>query len=90
MLQYDYRWGDEDVPGSHITVINECLNTYIISFEQESFDVKLFRDVHIPKGHKLISRESKDSIDGPFIKRVITIKLYAVCNPKPEELFIID
>lgn len=99
MLQYYYTWGDENILVSRIKIVKGFMDDnnmidddiYTITFEQESYNTKLFSDIDVTNIVTLISKEVKDIEDkvSATITRLITLKIKAICNPKPENIFTI-
>lgn len=96
MLQYCHTWGDEDILESQIEVTKGFINNtgifncdiYTITFQQESFDHKLFSDIHISNIATVISKNIDEAeYDNGITIRLITIKVEAINNPKPEDIF---
>jgi len=91
MLQYYYTWGDENILVSRIKIVKGFMDDnnmidddiYTITFEQESYNTKLFSDIDVTNIVTLISKVSAT------ITRLITLKIKAICNPKPENIFTI-
>lgn len=90
MLLYHYCYGDEDVLGSRIKVIQDLqdFEIYTITFEQEGINPDWFKDINVGKYRTtIISKKTEECEDVHVYKRLITLKVKGINNPKPEKLF---
>lgn len=96
---YHYTWGDVDILGSSLRIIRNDIDdnslasiidtnkTHTIIFEQEGFNPSLFDDIQIVYGEVISKTISDIHDDEGIVKRIITIEIMAICNPRPERLF---
>lgn len=88
MRIYYHSWGDEDILGSRIEIVNDSHENYTIKYEQEGFDIGLFKDLKI-NGDIINRTDTSEADENGIIKNTIMINFKAVLNPWPEKLFCV-
>jgi len=87
MLQYYYT-RDDTYTTLDLQVIKSSDNMYTVILNQGAFDPDDFNDIITPPTYVLISKEIEDqNFDRWWKKRLITLKINAPHNPRPEYIF---